>query len=130
MDVRIPKIRIRTRAWQKFLNVRLKVEIDGWDAGSKYPSGHCVDILGPVGDLEAEISALLLENQVLLDPFSVAAKSCLPAIGEKWQVSEADVQQRKDLRESRRVFSVDPPGCQDIDDTMHAEVLPNGDIEG
>jgi hypothetical protein len=130
MDSRIPKIRIRTRAWQKFLNVRLKVEIDGWEAGSRFPHGHCVDILGPVGDLEAEVSALLLENEIQLDPFSVEAQACLPVEGEDWVVSEEEAKKRKDLRRSRRVFSVDPPGCQDIDDTMHAEVLPNGDIEG
>ena len=130
MDIRIPKIRIRTRAWQKFEGVRLKVEIDGWEEGSKYPHGHCVEVLGPIGDLESEISALLLENEIQLDPFSVEARACLPTEGEAWVVSDGDIIGRKDLRQSRRVFSVDPPGCQDIDDTMHAEILPNGDIEG
>jgi hypothetical protein len=28
--------------------------------------------------------------------------------------------------DAQRVFSVDPPGCQDIDDTMSVKVLPNG----
>ena len=130
MDIRIPKIRLRTRNWQRFRNARLKVSIDGWEMGSKYPHGHCVDILGPVGDLEAEVAAVLLENEVQLDPFSLEARACLPPEGEKWVVSEEEARTRKDLRQSRRVFSVDPPGCQDIDDTMHAEALPNGDIEG
>jgi len=130
MDPRIPKIRIRTRSWQRFVGVRLKVEIVDWDADSNYPTGHCVKILGPIGDLETEIGALLIENLVELDPFSTEALACLPVEGSDWRVTEDQVQQRKDLRTSRRVFSVDPPGCQDIDDTMHAEVLPNGDVEG
>ena len=60
----------------------------------------------------------------------MAALSCLPVLGDAWTVSPDDCLGRKDLRTSRRVFSVDPPGCQDIDDSMHVEILPNGDIEG
>lgn len=129
-DVRIPKIRIRTRSWQRFVGMRLRVEIIDWEADSHYPVGHCTQILGPIGDLETEIQALLIENQVQLDPFSAEARACLPVQGSDWRVPPTAIEQRRDLRSSRRIFSVDPPGCQDIDDTMHAEVLPNGDIEG
>jgi len=129
-DVRIPKIRIRTRSWQRFVGMRLQVEIIDWEADSHYPVGHCTKILGPIGDLETEIQALLIENQVQLDPFSTEALACLPVQGSDWRVPPQEIEQRRDLRSSRRIFSVDPPGCQDIDDTMHAEVLPNGDIEG
>lgn len=129
MDVRIPKIRIRTRQWRSFLQKRLLVEVDRWDVGSNYPSGRCVKIIGPVGDLEVEIECLLHENQVYLDPFSLSARACLPPEGEHWTIPAEEILVRRDLRTSRRVFSVDPPGCQDIDDTMHAEVLRNGDLE-
>ena len=130
MDVRIPKIRIRTRSWQRYVGMRLRVDIVDWEADSYYPAGLCQQILGPIGDLETEIQALLIENQVQLDPFSAEALACLPVQGISWRVSEDHIHQRRDLRSTRRIFSVDPPGCQDIDDTMHAEVLPNGDIEG
>lgn len=130
MDVRIPKIRIKTRSWPRWEGVRLKIMIDGWEIGSKYPHGHCVDVIGSVGDLETEIMALLLENEIHLEPFSLAARACLPPEGEEWVVTEEESASRRDLRWSRRVFSVDPPGCQDIDDTMHAHILPDGDIEG
>jgi Dis3-like cold-shock domain 2 (CSD2)/Rrp44-like cold shock domain len=131
MDLRIPKIRVRTRTWrQRFEGQRLKVEITGWETGSNYPTGHCMEVLGPIGEMEVEIKALLIENQVDLEPFSAKALACLPVEGSAWRVSDEDIQKRRDLRQSRRVFSVDPPGCQDIDDTMHAEILPNGDIEG
>jgi exoribonuclease R len=130
MDMRIPKIRIRTRSWRNFANQRLKVEVTDWEAGSYYPHGRCLEILGPVGDLETEVRCLLIENRVELDPFSTEALACLPVEGHDWNVSEEDLAERRDLRTSRRIFSVDPPGCQDIDDTMHAEILPNGDVEG
>ncbi|KAK0592918.1 hypothetical protein LWI29_027693 [Acer saccharum] len=35
---------------------------------------------------------------------------------------------RLDLRQIR-VFSVDPPGCKDIDDALHCTALPNGNYE-
>ncbi|KAG7342009.1 ribonuclease R [Nitzschia inconspicua] len=128
MDVRIPKIRIKTNTWQRFVGNRLWVQIDGWDVDSNYPSGHCVDILGPIADLETEITCLLKENHIFLEPFSAAAKACLPIQGHDWRVPESEVARRRDLR-SVSIFSVDPIGCQDIDDTMHARELPNGDIE-
>lgn len=130
MDMRIPKIRIRTRTWRRFEGQRLKVEVTAWEVGSQYPAGRCVEVLGPIGDVEVEIKALLIENQVELEPFSAEALACLPVEGSSWRVPDEEIQRRRDLRRSRRIFSVDPPGCQDIDDAMHAEILPNGDVEG
>ncbi|KAF5016803.1 hypothetical protein F66182_11394 [Fusarium sp. NRRL 66182] len=37
-------------------------------------------------------------------------------------------QKRRDLRDLL-VCSIDPPGCQDIDDALHARLLPNGNYE-
>ncbi|CAM9697488.1 unnamed protein product [Pylaiella littoralis] len=45
-----------------------------------------------------------------------------------WRVQESDVVGRRDLR-GERVVSVDPPGCQDIDDAMHVTRKPNGKLE-
>ena len=129
MDVRIPKIRVDARNWRGYIGNRLHVHVDGWDADSKYPHGRCTEIMGPVGDLETEISALMLENQIQLDPFSAAALACLPPTGPSWSIPEKEVTTRRDFRSNRLVFSVDPPGCQDIDDSMHAYKLPNGDVE-
>ena len=129
MDIRIPSIRIRTSSWQRFLNSRLLVEIDGWDVDSNYPHGHCTEIIGVIGDLETEIACLLSEHEIRLQPFSMAAIACLPPQGIQWKIPSEEIRERRDYRNTRRIFSVDPPGCQDIDDTMHAEILPNGDIE-
>lgn len=129
MDVRIPKIRIKTNGWRRFLGQRLWVQVSDWEVGSNYPSGRCAEILGPIGDLETEITCLLKENQIELDPFSAAAQACLPLEAHNWKIPPHEIEQRKDLRSSRHIFSVDPNGCQDIDDTFHAHRLPNGDIE-
>ena len=126
MDVRIPKIRVYTRSFEQFVNQRLLVQIDTWEIGNSYPQGHVTEMLGNIGNVETEIKCLLCENQVRLDPFSLAAKALLPS--EEWTVSLSDVESRRDLRHLL-VFSVDPHGCQDIDDAMHTRKLPNGDVE-
>lgn len=41
---------------------------------------------------------------------------------------ESDVVDRVDLRREQ-TMSVDPPGCQDIDDAMHITRKPNGKLE-
>jgi exoribonuclease R len=38
MDIRIPKIRVHTKSWRRFVEQRLLIEIDGWDASSNYPA--------------------------------------------------------------------------------------------
>ena len=128
-DIRIPKIRIKTHSWQSFVGKRILCEIDGWKEGSSYPHGRCLEIIGEVGDLDTEISCLMMENQIFLDKFSAAALACLPVEDTSWAVPHEEIKRRSDLRFTRRIFSVDPPGCQDIDDAMHAEILENGDIE-
>lgn len=130
MDRRVPKIRVPSRAY--YANQRLMIQVERWEIGSNYPSGRCIQVIGPIGHLETEVRALLIENQVRLEPFSAAALACLPPdLPEdgKWMVPDDEVDRRLDLRRSRLVFSVDPPGCQDIDDSMHAHVLPSGDVE-
>lgn len=129
MDMRIPRIRIQTKGWQRFQNQRLLVEIDSWEITSNYPNGHCVEILGPFGEMETEIACLLLEHEIRFTPFSASATASLPPEGPAWKLPPSELASRKDLRKTCRIFSVDPSGCQDIDDTMHVRTLPNGDVE-
>ncbi|RHZ06997.1 hypothetical protein DYB26_012755, partial [Aphanomyces astaci] len=145
---------------------------------STYPSGHYVQILGPVGDLETEIQALLVQHAVHAHPFSEPALACLPDVRDvsvdvlaacdttkrphipltngtfraaaasflscfhviivalrfkhdnvDWHVPPDEIDGRLDLRSTHRVFSVDPPGCQDIDDAMSISRLPNGHLQ-
>jgi hypothetical protein len=119
-DIRIPRIRIQTNGWRNFVNQRLLVQVDGWEPTSNYPQGRCIQILGLIADLETEIACLLHENEVFLDPFSAASQTCLPKEGPQWQIPQEEIEKRRDLRTCCQIFSVDPPGCQDIDDTMHA----------
>ncbi|RMZ91060.1 hypothetical protein DV736_g1698, partial [Chaetothyriales sp. CBS 134916] len=132
MDKRIPKVRIRTRQAEELVGKRLLATIDTWDRDSRYPAGHYIRSLGDLGTKEAETEALLLEYDVQYRPFPKAVLDCLPAQGHDWKVP-SNLQDpgwigRKDLRDLL-VCSIDPPGCQDIDDALHARQLSNGNFE-
>ncbi|EAW10653.1 exosome catalytic subunit DIS3 [Aspergillus clavatus NRRL 1] len=132
MDKRIPKIRVRTRQAGDLLGQRILVTIDAWDRDSRYPTGHFIRSLGELETKGAETEALLLEYDVQYKPFPKAVLDCLPSEGHDWKVpaSKEDIgwNGRRDLRDLL-ICSIDPPGCQDIDDALHARPLPNGNFE-
>ncbi|ODV63917.1 exosome catalytic subunit DIS3 [Ascoidea rubescens DSM 1968] len=133
MDKSLPKVRIRTRRMKELIGKRIVISIDSWPINSKYPQGHFVRSLGEIESVEAETEALLLEYGVEYKPFSKNVLDCLPKEGHSWKVPQdlnADelIKKRKDLRD-RLVCSIDPPGCVDIDDALHARRLPNGNWE-
>lgn len=105
---------------------RIVVAIDGWARGSSYPDGHYVRTLGDANDRDTETEVLLQEHDVVCRPFGQAALSCLPTI--PWKITEADMKNRVDMRHIG-VFSVDPPGCTDIDDALHCLPLDNGNVQ-
>ncbi|KAG6701726.1 hypothetical protein I3842_07G001100 [Carya illinoinensis] len=127
-DRRIPKIRIQTRQLENLLDKRIIVVVDSWDHLSRYPSGHYVRTIGEIGDRDTESEVVLIENDINSRPFSSQVLACLPSL--PWSVSSEDLANpiRQDLRHLR-VFSVDPPGCKDIDDALHCITLPNGNFE-
>ena len=98
------------------------VKVDTWGAAHRFPTGKLDRALGAVGDLAAESEAILVESAVDKDAkFSDEALAALP--GAAWRVDEAEAARRLDLREGavgEAVCSVDPPGCVDIDDALHA----------
>lgn len=138
VDRKIPRIKIRTRQARELLGCKILVALDAWRSTSRYPEGHFVRSLGAIESKEAEQESLLLEFDVPYRPFSKAILACLPPEGDAWTVPPKDEaggvraaavwRNREDLR-AEQICSIDPPGCQDIDDALHAKRLPNGHIE-
>lgn len=145
----LPRIRLRTRQAPTLLGQKILVNMDRWDATSRYPEGHFVRALGKVESKDAEQESLLLEFEVPYRPFGKAILDCLPAEGDQWVVPPKTEgkpiwRDREDMREMI-ICSIDPPSkhgflqcklqliarvdCQDIDDALHARILPNGNIE-
>lgn len=104
------------------------INVDGWPRQSRYPVGHLVKVLGDAEDVNVENEVILFEFNVDTRDFSQRVIDCLPKEGTAWTVSQEELEKRVDLREEN-VCSVDPPGCKDIDDALHAKMLPNGNIE-
>lgn len=127
-DRRIPKIRIQTRQLGNLLDKRIIVAVDSWDCQSRYPFGHYVRVIGEIGDRDTESEMVLIDNDIDAKPFSTQVLACLPPL--PWSVSSEDLANpiRLDLRDLR-AFSVDPPGCKDIDDALHCTALSNGNFE-
>ncbi len=125
-EKRIPKIRIETRQAEKLRMQRIIVNIDYWPRDSRYPLGHFVRTLGPIGDKDTENQVLLLEHDVPNYPFPQSVLDCLPKL--PWIIDEEEKQKRLDLTQLH-ICSVDPPGCTDIDDALHCILLPNGNYQ-
>lgn len=134
MDKLLPKVRINTRKAKELIGQRIVVVVDSWPSNSRYPNGHFVRSLGEVESSEAETEALLLEHDVEYRPFSKNVLDCLPAEGSAWEcpdlttTEDPQLKKRVDLRD-KLVCSIDPPGCVDIDDALHAKPLDNGNFE-
>ncbi|KAI1265751.1 RNB domain-containing protein [Xylariaceae sp. FL1019] len=132
MDKKVPKIRLRTRQAGELLGKRILVTIDSWNRDSRHPVGHFVRSLGELETKAAETEALLLEYDVQYRPFPKTVLDCLPQEGHDWKVpastDDPGWKDREDLR-GLLICSIDPIGCQDIDDALHARPLPNGNFE-
>ncbi|CAB3236838.1 unnamed protein product [Arctia plantaginis] len=117
----IPRVRIETRQSDLLASQRILVALDSWPRNSRYPLGHFVRALGPIGNKNAENEVILLEHDVPHARFSEAVLACLPP--DDWTIPEEEIKKRVDLR-SECICSVDPPGCTDIDDALHAKSIP------
>lgn len=77
---KIPKVRIETRQAEHLKMQRIVVAIDNWPRHSRYPNGHFVRALGPLGDKDTENEVLLLEHDVPHSKWSEEVLSCLPRL--------------------------------------------------
>ena len=123
------QIRVKTRQVKEIADQRVCVRIDEWSEDSQYPSGHYVSALGEIEDLDTETRALLIEHDIHLplvkssdsqsEGFSSQATCSLPPSIEEWTGFTPDeTSRRRDLRSSHLIMSIDPPGCEDIDDAL------------
>ena len=127
MDYKIPLIRIKTKQITELINNRIVVRIDNWDINSMYPNGHYIQQLGVIGNTDTEINALLVDNNITINPFSATMMSEIPQTSkeEPWKIPIDEISKRRDMRDER-IFSIDPLGSLDIDDALSVKVLPNG----
>ena len=126
IDAKIPPVRLVTRRRDELVGNRLLVAIDSWPNDSIHPHGHYSRILGKSGDKDVETQILLHEFDVPHEAFTKEVMGCLPPAD--WSITEDIVKERSDFRHIP-IVSIDPPGCKDIDDALHAIELANGNYE-
>ncbi|KAM7015861.1 DIS3-like exonuclease 1 [Tautogolabrus adspersus] len=129
-DHRIPKIRISTQQADTLQDHRVVVRIDSWESTSLYPNGHSVQVLGRAGELESEVQTILIENCIHVPPFSDAQLREMPVNSPEkpWRMDPSQVTERRDLRGTHLVFSIDPRGCEDVDDTLSIRSIAGGKL--
>ncbi|GAB6028226.1 DIS3 mitotic control [Chamberlinius hualienensis] len=125
-DYRIPKIRIATRQAATLEGDRIVVRIDCWNLNSQYPDGHFLRSLGKIGNTETESMTLLVENRISIFPFPARVNDEMPSCTGR---ENLDATGRKDLRNSHLICSIDPKGCEDVDDALSIRVLSEDLIE-
>ena len=90
-------------------NYLVVIQYETWELGQSMPRGSLVQNLGPVGDFEAEASALYW----LYSPWTGYTKKA-----SEYKPKEFDVTDRTEILKKYgwTTINVDPEGCEDIDD--------------
>ncbi|MBE9600132.1 ribonuclease R [Pedobacter sp. MC2016-24] len=104
---------------------KVQVAITDWPEGVKNPIGKVINILGEQGENNTEMNAILAQYGFPL-AFPPAVENEANAIPE--QVSEADLKDRKDFRDTV-TFTIDPADAKDFDDAISFKKLENGNYE-
>ena len=71
-----------------------------WELNSLYPTGHFVKSLGKIGNIETEISTILVEHGLSVATFSDGILKEMPVNTKEnpWKMEESEINRRKDLR--------------------------------
>jgi len=84
-----------------------------------------LSIVGENGEIEAELQAILLENNLDVSPYQ---EELLEGLPDNDILTDDDIKDREDWR-NECVFSIDPAMAVDIDDLLSCKVLENGNYE-
>lgn len=93
-----------------------------WPAKAKNPFGEIIEVLGDVGDNNAEMHAILAEYDLPLRfPENVLkAAEKIPEV-----ISEEEIARRRDMR-GVTTITIDPHDAKDFDDALSIRKLDNG----
>ena len=96
--------------------------ITDWREGDRSPRGVITDILGPVGDNDTEMHAILAEYDL---PYKFATEVEGAANAINGQISDQDYAERRDFRDVT-TFTVDPADAKDFDDALSIRKTADG----
>ena len=128
IDSKYPNFILQLYEQEKYYNQRIVIKFDEWKENILVPSGHFFKNLGQCLVVPVENEIILYEHNVDINPFSKKIIDSMPDENVEFKCPPEELKKRLDLRK-KPVCSIDPPGCKDIDDALHAEILPNGNYE-
>ena len=128
IDSKYPDFILQLHEVEKYYNQRIVIKFDEWDNNIIIPSAHFFKKLGKCLEVPVENEIILYEHNVDINPFSKKIIDSMPKEDVEFKCPPEELKKRMDLRE-KPVCSIDPPGCKDIDDALHALILPNGNYE-
>jgi len=96
-----------------------------WPERAKNPIGEIVDVLGDVGDNQAEMHAILAEFNL---PYRYPQEVNDEAESISAEITEEEIKKRRDFRKIT-TFTIDPADAKDFDDALSLQKLENGNWE-
>lgn len=101
---------------------KLLVRIKEWPEGSRCPVGMLIENLGPSGDNDTEMHAILAEYDLpyRFEKEVEEAAAAIPAA-----LTEKDYAERRDFRKVT-TFTIDPADAKDFDDALSVRRLRDG----
>lgn len=121
VDWRYPKFHVASKCKSGDENSYILIQFKEWTEKQRNPQGICLDILGPLANPDTETHVALYKNELYFrshkkdQRFQYLFKQSFTEDG------------RVDMT-ACKVFSIDPPGCKDIDDAIHIEPTATGPI--
>ena len=98
------------------------VKVTEWPAEFKNPIGEVIDVLGPSGDNNAEMHAILAEFGL---PYVYPKKVVAAAEKISTEISAEEIAKREDFR-NVLTFTCDPADAKDFDDALSIRKTGNG----
>lgn len=96
--------------------------ITEWPPQAKNPFGEIIEVLGDVGNNNAEMHAILAEFDLPLR-FSEQVLKAAEKIPD--EIAEEEIHRRRDMR-NITTFTIDPRDAKDFDDALSIQRLENG----
>ncbi len=125
---RLPQFRLLDSPIKPQVDYRALATFKNWTSKEVLPEATLQAILGPVGEHEAEMQAIIAGHGIVYDfPPAVEAEATEIKKGFLANVAE-EAKVRRDFREIL-TFTIDPADAKDFDDAISFRTLPDGNHE-
>ncbi len=98
------------------------VKLTEWPAESRNPIGKVIDVLGPTGDNDTEMNAILAEFGL---PYVYPQAVEAAANKLQTEITKEEIARREDFRDTT-TFTIDPEDAKDFDDALSVRQLSDG----